>query len=430
MPQQEADVRDASGEPGGAEGVTRFVGPEYQRLLDAARRSLEQTSGDLSRMVTVKTPDERERRAIIGITGQYRPEGVGVLAVLLADVDQAVREATGLGLIQLLERIGPPLRDRPAERQRLVDGRDAAIRAAGKSFLSSRGWYQAWLAELAADGTLTRLVNSDDARQLRLAARVLEWVEQRIELKAAPAQLAELSATITGDTKALGHGTTLGALVVRALAFRLGAERPKTTEERRDLWDRNGIIVDDLASRVLVLNLTAGGSPLGEWLTSAKAHGTPFYVTLHQLVTLPVAVAPGQLVHVCENAGVLRRAAAELGAGGGPGRGPPGRAAAAGPPLGRAGPAQHARSSAPRAGPRPPSTGWRRPSPARTASLATTATSTGLASPSPSGSWPGTVPARGASPPPTMRPPSRRVPLRWPWPGPGSRPRGMRRSGR
>ena len=304
----------AAGEAAG-EGVTRFTGPEYRRLLDAARRSLEQTSGDLSRMVTVKTPDDRERRAIIGITGQYRPEGVGVLAVRLADIDQAVREATGLGLIRLLERIGPPLKDRPAEKQRLVDGREAAIRVAGKSFLSARGWYQAWLAELAADGTLTRLVNSDDARQLRQATRVLEWVEQRIELKAAPAQLAELSATITGDAKALSHGTALGPLVLRALAFRLGAERPKTTAERRDLWDRNGIIVDDLASRVLVLNLTAGGSPLGEWLTSAKAHGTPFYVTLHQLVTLPVTVAPEQLVHVCENPAVLRRAAAELGAG-------------------------------------------------------------------------------------------------------------------
>jgi uncharacterized protein (TIGR02679 family) len=315
MPQQDADTQPAPAEHQNA--ATRnapFTGPEYLRLFDAARRSLEQTGGDLSRMVTVKTPDDQERRAIIGITGQYRPEGVGVLAVSLADVDLAVREATGHDLIWLLERIGPPLKDRPAERQRLTDGREVAIRSAEKSFLSARGWYQAWLAELAADGTLTRLVSCDDIGQLRQAARVLEWVEQRIELKAAPAQLAELSATITGDTKALSHGTPLGTLVLRALAFRLGAERPKTTEERRDLWDRNGIIVDDLASRVLVLNLAAGGSPLGEWLTSAKAHGTPFYVTLNQLVTLGVDLEKRQLVHACENPAVLRRAASELGA--------------------------------------------------------------------------------------------------------------------
>jgi uncharacterized protein (TIGR02679 family) len=301
------EARDAAAEK-------RYAGPEYKRLLDASRRSLERTGGDLTRTVTVKTPDDRERRAIIGITGQYRPEGVSVLAVRLADFDQAIHEATGHSLGWLLERVGPPLKDRPAERQRLTVGREAAIRSAEGSFLNTRGWYEAWLAELAADGTVTRLVNADETDQLRQAARVLEWVERRTELKAAPAQLAELAATITGDTKALNHGSGLGTLVLRALAFRLGAERAKTTEERRDLWDRNGVIVDDLASRVLVLNLPAEGDGLGEWLTSAKTHGTPFYVTLHQLVTLPITVPARVRVRVCENPAVLRRAAAELGA--------------------------------------------------------------------------------------------------------------------
>ncbi len=39
--------------------VARYAGPEYRRLLDAARRSLERTGGDLTRTVTVKTPDDR-----------------------------------------------------------------------------------------------------------------------------------------------------------------------------------------------------------------------------------------------------------------------------------------------------------------------------------------------------------------------------------
>jgi uncharacterized protein (TIGR02679 family) len=301
-----------------ARAAARYAGPEYRRLLDAARRSLERTGGDLTRTITVKTPDDRERRAIIGITGQYRPEGISVLAVRLADLDRAVHEATGQGLIRLLECLGAPLKDRPAERQRLADGREAAIRSAEDSFLTARGWFQAWLAELAADGTLTRMVNTGEGVQMRQAIRVLEWVERRNGLKAAPTQLAELAATITGDTKSLNHGTALATLVLRALAFRLGAERPKTTEERRDLWDRSGVIVDDLASRVLVLNLPADGDGLGEWLTSAKAHGTPFYVTLHQLVTMPITVHPRQLVRACENPAVLRRAAGQLGAGASP----------------------------------------------------------------------------------------------------------------
>ena len=312
MPYEDAVARD-SGPPARDDDAARYAGPEYRRLLDAARQSLERTGGDLTRTVTVKSPDEGERRAIIGITGQHRPEGVGVLVVRLADLEHAVRQATGRDLSYLFSRIGPPLRDHPAERQQLADGREAALSSSEVSYLSDRGWYQAWLAELAADGTLNRLVNADEARQLEQAVRVLEWVERRTNLKAAPAQLGELAATITGDPRALAHGTTLATLVLRALAFRIGAERPKTTEERRDLWDRTGVIVDDLASRVLVLNLPAAGAGLGEWLTSAAAHGTPFYVTLHQLVTLPVELPPGLTVHACENPSVLRRAAAELG---------------------------------------------------------------------------------------------------------------------
>src|ERR1700761_202723 len=166
-------------------GAAMYAGAEYKRLLDAARRSLERTGGDLTRTVTVKSPDDRERRAIIGITGQYRPEGVSVLVVRLTDLEHAVREATGRDLAYLFKRIGPPLRDRPAERRHLADGREAALRSSEDSYLSARGWYQAWLAELAADGTLNRPVNSDDAGQLEQAVRVLEWVERRTDLKAA-----------------------------------------------------------------------------------------------------------------------------------------------------------------------------------------------------------------------------------------------------
>ena len=36
-------------------GAARYAGPEFKRLLDAARRSLERTGGDLTRTVTVKS---------------------------------------------------------------------------------------------------------------------------------------------------------------------------------------------------------------------------------------------------------------------------------------------------------------------------------------------------------------------------------------
>ena len=49
-----------------------YDGPEYIRLLAAARRSLERTGGELAGAVSLSHPDDAERRAIIGLTGQYR----------------------------------------------------------------------------------------------------------------------------------------------------------------------------------------------------------------------------------------------------------------------------------------------------------------------------------------------------------------------
>src|SRR5450759_4816050 len=80
------------------DGVDRFRRPEYRRLLAAARRSLEHTGGDLARSVTVASPNEAERKAIIRLTGHYRPPVAGRIAVRLADLDEAARDATGLHL--------------------------------------------------------------------------------------------------------------------------------------------------------------------------------------------------------------------------------------------------------------------------------------------------------------------------------------------
>jgi uncharacterized protein (TIGR02679 family) len=171
-------------------------------------------------------------------------------------------------------------------------------------------WFQEWLVALTRDGTLTKLVNAAEQARVGQAVRVLEELAAR---DGAPVLVPELAAAVTGDTKALNPGTVLSTLVLRALSLRAGGGRFDTAEARRELWDFSDVVVDDLASRVLVLNLPASGTGLGEWLTGAARLGMPFYVTLQQLAVLPVSFSGG-VVHVCENPAVLRRAAADLGA--------------------------------------------------------------------------------------------------------------------
>lgn len=74
-----------------------------------------------------------------------------------------------------------------------------------------------------------------------------------------------------------------------------------------------GVVPDDLASQVLVLNVPATGGVVGSWLSEARAAGVPFRVTLHQLRLAPLTVDTDQ-IFVCENPAVLRAAAAMLGA--------------------------------------------------------------------------------------------------------------------
>ena len=99
----------------GAVGVARYRGPEYRRLLTAARRSLERTGGQLGGRISVADPDDAERKAIIGITGVHQPAGTRRLTVSLALLDASVRRGTGCALIDLLSALGGPVRDRPAE---------------------------------------------------------------------------------------------------------------------------------------------------------------------------------------------------------------------------------------------------------------------------------------------------------------------------
>ncbi len=298
--------------------VDRYRGPEYRRLLAAARRSLERTGGALTGRISVADPDDAERKAIIGITGVHQPAGTRRLTVSLAALDAAVARGTGHGLAGLLTALGPPLRNRPAAAASLAAARAELVALAEASPLYlACDWYRQWLGELRQDGTLTRLATQGDVGLLGQAIRVLEFLHGRPAggepAGAGPIALPALAVQLTGDTKALNHGTVLGTLVLRALALRAGVARPGSAAERRDLWDRAGVLVDDLASRVLVLNLPAEGEGLGEWLTGAARCGTPFQVTLHQLAAHPIRVSCPR-VFVCENPAVLRRACAELGA--------------------------------------------------------------------------------------------------------------------
>jgi uncharacterized protein (TIGR02679 family) len=281
----------------------------WGRLLAAARRKLER-DGAVSGSIGLGAPSEAERRVIIGLTGRYRPESVKRLTIPLPELDTFLTNRYGHDLREILTTLHGPLRDRAAERRALDDERARLLTDSSGGQHADRPWHAAWLDALATDGTLTRHIRRGEGELVTTAARVLD------HLPAETMPLPMLAERATGDTKALTAGSPLASLVLRALALR--AELPAVPGDRagqRTLWESAGVIVDDLASQVLVLNLPAGGPrPVSKWLAEAAEHGIPYRLTLHQLSRFPVTLTV-ERVFVCENPAVLRAAATELGAG-------------------------------------------------------------------------------------------------------------------
>jgi len=269
--------------------------PAWRRLLAAARRSLERTGGSLAGSVSLTAPDDAERFVVIGVTGVHRPAGTSRVTVRLAELDEHLRAAYGAGLA---ETVGP-FRDRPAEREREAVGRDAVLALAADSRHAGRPWFEDWLETLRRDGTLTRIVRT--GLPLPGVIAVLD------ALPAPDEPMPVFAERVLGDTKALTDGPVRG-LVLRALAGWHDLPVPERAEQERALWELAGVVPDDLASQVLVLNLPATGGLVAEWLRSAASAHVPFRLTLHQLRRAPLAVTAPE-IFVCENPAVLRAAA-------------------------------------------------------------------------------------------------------------------------
>ncbi len=303
--------RDPAGGAGAGDEqrLRRVLGaPELGWLIDRIRIRLERGE-PVDGTVTLVGATAEQRRAAAQLLGHGTGRGSS-LSIPLPEVDAALRRAGILsGLRAAVESLTGPVRDRAAERSAEIRQFQDALDGARRSPLAAAPWHLAWLEEISRDGTLTRLVRHGQGDLLAQATAVLERLPAGTDESAV--LLPGLAEAVTGDTKAL-DATPLSWLVLRALALREAAPQAGRDAERA-LWTAAGVVTDDLASQVLVLNVRSGGQQLGGWLTEAAEAGEPFRVTLHQLTVMPVMPLAIDL-RVCENPAVLRAAAGQLGA--------------------------------------------------------------------------------------------------------------------
>jgi uncharacterized protein (TIGR02679 family) len=242
---------------------------------------------------------EAERRALGELVG-----GRPAASIDLDRLDETLRASqVAPSLKDAVQALAGPIVPRSAEKAAEQAACERALAVLRDCVHSDRPWFEEWVRTLP----VTRLVRAGSGDLIARAVAVLN------RLPAAALPLSVLAERATGDTKALLPDEPLGRLLLRGLALRASLPPAVNREAQRALWATAGVIVDDLASQVLVLNLPATGGMVASWLTDAAGAGLPFRLTLQQLTLHPVIPAVPELF-VCENPAILRAAAAELGA--------------------------------------------------------------------------------------------------------------------
>lgn len=281
--------------------------PELRWIIVRARRRLEQ--GEPCRGVVVRKsdPSEAERAALDRFFGKVTRGAT--LAAPLDELIHRLREAEICDdLEQVVVELTGPIRDLRAELRVAWE----AVFTEAAALQDGRPEIAAWLEELRATGLLRRLCGGDPAVARPLLREALD-AARRLPADGIP--IAELAASVAGDSHALDAGAPLGTLVIRLAASLGGVTRWERPAERREAWDSVGVLPDALSAPVLVLNLPAHPDGLtGRVLAMHAEAGEPCRLSARQLRRAPPRLdVAGRDVFVCENPAIVAAAADRLG---------------------------------------------------------------------------------------------------------------------
>lgn len=274
---------------------------QYQPLWKAARRRLERNGIQLTGgPLVLRGLAADETDAIAGLLGMPRPSPGSPVRVSLRTLDQSLRlSAVGAGLIEVLQALGGPLRDRNQE-QVATEARRAEIWAALKEHPAVAGDPRLadWLDDLRRTGLARRLAGDREAETVQTALRALDEVAfgkpERHHL------LPVLAAKVTGDAHGLDRRRPTGTLTAHALAWLAGHRFPEDAADWRRIWAEAGVACDDLSCDVLVVGLPG-------WAAE------PLRLTLRQVTRWSAPALPaGRQVFACENPAVVAAAADAL----------------------------------------------------------------------------------------------------------------------
>ena len=283
--------------------------PGLTRLWVAIRKRLENNHVRLTAVpLVMKGLDVDEIAALCGLLGRRRPDG-DTMKVDLRQLDELLRvSAVGRGLVEVLEAVDGPVRDRAGERLAKGEARLTVQMETDDHPAIDDPAVSQWVASVRRRGVLTRLANggADVSVVMRETLDGLRWLQTNgPALRPAPIPLSVLAAGRVGDAHALDGETAVGSLLVDALTSITGAEDPRAA------WAAFGVQLDQVNSSALVLNLPGAA---GSICRSAADHGEPLRITWRMIERgIDLRAFDGLRIRVCENPSIVSVAADSLG---------------------------------------------------------------------------------------------------------------------
>jgi hypothetical protein len=298
--------------------------PVWVRIAERLERNGVRATGRL-RLTGL---DRDQRHAMGDLLG--RPVTTAQVSMDLADLDQRMRMRADLGLADAARTVlGRALVDRRARAARQAERR-AEPTAAALAWVEAHPevdwpWVEGWLVALRSDGLLGR-----DPDPVALVMSALDVLHRRREFIAGdsessrgrqgrsagdgmqgPVSRSALAAAVCHDAHALDDDRRLASAVLRAVAAATASPPPADARDRRELWDRVGVVTDLVSSTCLVWRL-----PGQLWSDGDRARGLdtgqPTHLTWWDLRS-GMRVERADRVLVCENPSVLEAiATAEL----------------------------------------------------------------------------------------------------------------------
>ncbi|WP_079035161.1 TIGR02679 family protein [Streptomyces hirsutus] len=287
-----------------AERLGRLLGdPGLAWLVGRARQRMAR-GRPLTGSVSLSAPDASQRRAAERLLGRA-PRTGGSLSVRLDTVDAVLRRSgvSPDGLAAAVVALTGPVTLRAETRDREERAWEEAYAPLGTLDAELAPWAE----RMRGDGLVRRLARTPEAAGplVEAAVRALRALPV-----SPPTSRATFAARNLSGAHALDEGTPLATLVLSGLRSLTGFPDGAGAQWRREAWASAGLLMDDLSSTVLTLNLR--GTPPLDWMADA---GEPTVLTLRSLTRHPPAlvVPTTEIVHVCENPAVLSAAADAFG---------------------------------------------------------------------------------------------------------------------